>query len=295
MNRARALVVAARLRTLPAAASPVIVGLAIAWAAGQFRVLPAVATMLFSLLIQVGTNYTNDVLDFERGTDTADRVGPLRVTQAGLLTPRAVKLAAAGAFGAAALIAVYLAFVGGWPVVAIGVVSIACGVAYTGGPWPLAHHGLADLFVMAFFGFVAVCGTVFIQLGHIPPLAWACSLPIGALATAILVVNNTRDLATDRIAGRRTVPVVLGRRAGVVEYAALLAAAYATPAAIVAAGLAGPWTLLTLVTLPWGVGLARTLARTEGPALNATLAGTAKLLLVFALLLAAGLVVPGRP
>ncbi len=291
MNRARALLLAARPRTLPAAAAPVVVGVAIAYAAGTLHPLRAAVTLLFSLLIQVGTNYVNDVLDFERGTDNDARVGPLRATQAGLLSPRAVKLAAAAAFALAAAVGLYLAAVAGWPLVAVGVASILAGIAYTGGPSPLAYNGLGDLFVMLFFGFVAVCGTVFVQLGHVPALAWAAAMPIGALTTAILVVNNVRDVETDRAAGRRTIPVRFGRRAGVAEYALLLAVAFLAPPALLAAGLAGPYVLLPLLAAPLGVRHAVVLSRTAGPALNRTLAGTAQLLLLYAVLLSAGLVV----
>ncbi len=289
MTPARALLLAARPRTLPAAFAPVLVGWAIAYDAGSLRLLPAAATLLFAILIQVGTNYANDVLDFERGADTADRVGPLRATQAGLLTPRTVKLAAAVTYGLASLTGLYLAAVAGWPLLIVGIISLVAGLAYTGGPWPLAYNGLGDLFVMIFFGFVAVCGTVYIQLGRVTPLALAASLPIGALATAILVVNNVRDAATDALAGRRTLPVVLGRRAGVVEYAGLMLLALVAPLAIFLAGLAGPWVLAPLLTLPLALRLVRALARDRGPALNATLGGTARLLLLFALLLAAGI------
>ena len=294
MNRARLLVLGARPRTLPAAAAPVVVGCAVAFAERGLRVVPAFATLAFALLIQIGTNYVNDVLDFERGTDTPARVGPVRVTQAGLLAPRAVKLAAAAAFGLAALAGAWLASVAGWPLVVIGVVSILCGIAYTGGPWPLAYNGLGDLFVMVFFGFVAVCGTVFIQLGRVTPLAWAASVPVGALATAILVVNNVRDAATDRVAGRRTLPVVFGRRAGVVEYALLVGLAFAAPPAIVLGRLAGPWVLLPFVLAPVALRLASQVATEAGTALNATLAATAKLLLLFAILLAVGIVIRSR-
>lgn len=294
VTRPRALLLAARPRTLPAAVAPVLVGCAVAYAAGGLRPLPALAALLVALLIQVGTNYANDVLDFERGTDTAARVGPLRVTQAGLLSPRAVKLAAATAFGLAALAGIYLAAVAGWALLIVGAVSILAALAYTGGPSPLAYNGLADPFVMAFFGFVAVCGTVYVQLGRVPPLAFAAALPIGALATAILVVNNVRDVETDAAAGRRTLPVRFGRRFGVVEYAALLALAFASLPAIVAAGLAGPWVLLPLVLVPLAFPLLRSVERERGPALNATLAGTGRLLLLFAALLAAGLAWGGR-
>ena len=221
----RALLLASRPKTLPAAAAPVVMGSAVAAAAGGFRPGPALAALAGGLLIQIGTNFTNDVMDFKKGTDTAERVGPLRVTLAGLLTPAQVLAGAVVAFGLAAFCGIYLAAVAGWPVIAIGLASIAAGVAYTAGPAPLAYNGLGDLFVMLFFGFAAVCGTVFVQLGRVTTLAVAGALTAGAFATAILVVNNVRDVETDRKAGRRTIPVRFGRGAGVAEYVALLALA----------------------------------------------------------------------
>lgn len=286
----RALIQASRPRTLPASVAPVIVGSATAYAENGFRLGPALAALVGAVMLQVGANLTNDVLDFERGADTAERLGPLRVTQAGWLSPAQVKLAAAAAFAMAAAAGIYLASTAGWPVIAIGVASVLAAIAYTGGPFPLAHNGLGDPFVMLFFGFVAVCGTAFVQLGRAPALAWALSAPVGALITAILVVNNVRDIPTDRKAGRTTLPVVLGRRAGVIEYAALLALAQVAPIVLFLSGAAGAWALLPLLTAPWAAHLARTLARTEGPALNRTLARTAQLLLVYCALLAAGLV-----
>lgn len=295
MNRLTPYLLAARPRTLPAAAAPVVVGSAVAFDLGGFAAGPALAALCGALLLQVGTNFVNDVADFERGTDTAARVGPLRVTQAGLLPPRAVRAGAALAFAAATVCGVYLAWTAGWPVIAIGLCSIAAGIAYTAGPSPLAYNGLGDLFVLAFFGFVAVCGTVFVQVGRVPPLAWGAALPVGALATAILVVNNVRDAATDRIAGRRTLPVVFGRTAGIAEYVLLLATAQVAPFALVAAGLAPVSTLAPVLTLPLAVRRVRELCTLEGAALNRTLAGTAQLLLLYALLFAAGLWLgPGR-
>src|SRR5436190_16224757 len=220
-------IAAARLRTLPAAAVPVAVGTACAHATGHIAWGPAVAALAGSLAIQIGTNFANDVFDAERGADGPDRVGPVRAVAAGLITAGAMKRAMIAAFAAATLLGVYLVAVAGWPVVAIGVASVASGIAYTGGPWPLGYHGLGDAFVLAFFGFVAVCGTAFVQLGRVPCLAIAAAVPVGALATAILVVNNLRDRATDERAGKRTLAVRLGRRGALIEYAALVAIAYA--------------------------------------------------------------------
>jgi 1,4-dihydroxy-2-naphthoate octaprenyltransferase len=185
---------------------------------------------------------------------------------------------------------VYLTAAAGWPIVVIGIASVLSGLAYTGGPYPLGYHGLGDVFVMAFFGFVAVCGTVFAETGAVPALAWLASVPVGAIATAVLVVNNVRDRETDVKAGKRTLAVRFGRRAGVGEYAALLAVAYAVPVAAWLGMGRSPWVLLPLATAPVGVRLWRRLATEEGRALNACLAGTAKLLLLYGALFAGGLV-----
>jgi len=281
-------IAAARLRTLPAAIVPVVVGTAVASAVGRVAWKPALAALAGSIAIQIGTNFANDVFDAEKGADGEDRIGPLRVVSAGLVTPAAMKRAMILAFAIAAAFGVYLVSVGGWPIVAIGVASILSGIAYTGGPWPLGYHGLGDVFVMVFFGFVAVCGTAFVQLGHVPALAVWASIPVGSIATAIIVVNNVRDRATDVRAGKRTLAVRFGRPAALVEYALLLALAYAVPV-----GLAlchQPWAALPLVTIPLAAVRMRALVRaTDGPAHNACLAATGQLLLAHGALFAAGL------
>lgn len=284
-------VLACRPATLTAAVVPVLVGTAAAVGAGagRVRVGAALAALLGAVFIQVGTNLANDVFDYEKGADTADRLGPLRVTQAGLLTPRAVRAGMIVAFALATLAGMYLTAVAGWPVVVIGVASIASGVAYTGGPWPLGYNGLGDVFVFVFFGLVAVCGTAYVELGVVPVRALAASVPIGAIATAVLVVNNVRDHVGDRAAGKRTLVVRHGRQVGVGEYMGLWALAYAVPVAMVLTGTS-PWVLLPLLTVPLAVRLARTVATVEGRALNACLAGTAKLLLVYGVLFSVGLV-----
>lgn len=286
---ARAWWLACRPPTLLAALAPVAVGTACAAAAGGFRPGAALAALVGALLLQVGANLANDVLDFEKGADTAERLGPLRAVQAGLLTPAEVRRGMLVVFGLALLCGAYLTAVAGWAVVAIGVASILCAIAYTGGPLPLGYHGLGDVFVLLFFGFVAVCGTAFVQLGAVPALAWWAAVPPGALATAILVVNNLRDRHTDARAGKRTLAVRLGKPAMLAEYALLLATAYAVPALLVARGDRGPLALLPLATLPLGARLLARVARTEGKALNPLLAGTAKLLALHGLLFAAGL------
>jgi len=284
----RTWIAAARLRTLPAAVVPVVVGTACAAASGGVALGPALAALGGALAIQIGTNFANDVFDAERGADGPDRIGPLRAVAAGLVTPGAMKRAMIAAFGVATLLGVYLVAIAGWPVVAIGVASVISGIAYTGGPWPLGYHGLGDLFVLVFFGFVAVCGTAFVQLGRVPDLAIAASVPVGALATAILVVNNLRDRATDERAGKRTLAVRFGRRGALIEYAALVAIAYAVPAALAAGGRLA--VALPLLSAPIAAARVRALiAAGDGPAFNHCLAATAQLLLLFGGLFAAGL------
>jgi 1,4-dihydroxy-2-naphthoate octaprenyltransferase len=280
---------ASRPQTLPAAAAPVLVGSACAAAAGGFRIGPAAAALLGALLIQIGTNLWNDACDFERGADGADRVGPPRAAQLGLLTPARLRAGTAAAFAGAFAAGIYLTAVAGWPVVIIGLASLAAGLAYTGGPFPLGYHGLGDPFVLLFFGGVAVCGTAYVQLGEVPALAWWAALPVGCLATAIIVVNNLRDRAGDARAGKRTLAVRLGAAGARAEYVALLAIGFAVPPLLVAAGLASAWALLPLASAPLAVAPLRRMLRTEGAALAPALPATARLLMVHGALLALGL------
>jgi 1,4-dihydroxy-2-naphthoate polyprenyltransferase len=283
-------IAAARLRTLPAAVVPVVVGSAVAHATSAVSWGPALAALFGALAIQIGTNFANDVFDAERGADGPDRIGPLRAVSAGLISAAAMKRAMIAAFAVASLFGLYLTATVGWPIVAIGLASIIAGIAYTGGPYPLGYHGLGDIFVLAFFGFVAVCGTAFVQLGHVPALALWASIPVGALATAIIVVNNLRDRATDARAGKRTLAVRLGRRGAIVEYAALTAVAYVVPIGLAMAAR-DPRLALPVVTAPLAARRLRDLvSATTGPEFNACLAATAQLLLVHGLLFATGLV-----
>lgn len=280
---------AARLRTLPAAIAPVVVGTAVAHATGRIAWGPAVAALGGAIAIQIGTNFANDVFDAERGADGPERVGPVRAVAAGLISAAAMKRAMIIAFLVACAFGVYLTATVGWPIVAIGVASILCGIAYTGGPFPLGYHGLGDIFVMAFFGFVAVCGTTFVQVGHVPSLAIWASIPVGAIATAIIVVNNVRDRATDVRAGKRTLAVRFGRRFAIAEYAALLVLAYAVPIGLAICARSA-WLALPLVTVPLAYTRLRNLIdAATGPAHNTLLAATGQLLLVHSVLFAAGL------
>jgi 1,4-dihydroxy-2-naphthoate octaprenyltransferase len=281
---------AIRPPTLTAAVVPVIVGTAIALASGAAQPGPATAALFAAVLIQIGTNLANDVDDFQRGADAAGRLGPTRVIQAGLLSPAQVRTAAWIAFGVAALIGVYLCAVGGWPIALVGVAAIGSGLAYTGGPWPLGYHGLGDLFVFVFFGVVAVVGTFYVQAHATSALALTASIPVGALCTAILVVNNVRDCDSDRAAGKRTLAVRVGQRAGRAEFVALVALAYFTPAGMWLARQASFWVLLPWLTLPWAISLSRCVATCrDGATFNTALRSTARLHAAFGLLFAAGL------
>ncbi len=281
---------AARPKTLPAAAAPVVVGSAVAVSEQLFQLAPALAALLAALLLQIGSNLANDVFDFKKGVDTAGRLGPLRVTQAGLLTPNQVMAGMVIVFGLAALIGLYLIWVGGWPIVVIGLAAIVSAIAYTGGPFPLGYYGLGDLFVFIFFGLAAVIGTYYVQAGSVSPLAVWASIPVGLLVVNILVVNNLRDLDTDRAAGKKTLAVRLGRRGAQTEYLLLLALAYLIPLLMWLLKLSPLWVLLAWFSLPAARQPVRLILTEQGRSLNQALAGTARFALVYALLFSVGLV-----
>jgi len=283
-------IMAARPRTLPVSIGPVLVGTAVASAEGGLRPGPAIAAGLGALLLQIGSNLANDVFDFEKGADTEDRIGPPRAAQLGLLSPGALKLGMTIAFVLATAVGAYLTWVAGPAIVAIGLVSILAAMAYTGGPWPLGYHGLGEAAVFVFFGLVAVVGTTFVQMGALSDLAWIAAIPIGALATAILVVNNLRDIETDRAAGKRTIAVRVGRGGARIEWAGLVGGAYAMLFVIAWFFDVSPWVFLPCLSAPLAVSLWRVIRASEdGPILNEALANTAKLGFVFSLLLAIGL------
>lgn len=280
---------AARPPTLPAAVVPVLVGSAVAWRLGGFQLLPFLAALLAALLIQIGANFANDYFDFQKGADTDARLGPPRVTQQGLIAPAQVRNAMILAFALAALLGCYLAWVGGWPIIAIGVLSIAAGVLYTGGPWPFGYHGLGDLFTFVFFGIVAVVGTAFLHLGRITPAAVFFALPVALLVTAILVVNNLRDADTDRAAKKYTLAVLFGKPFVRGEYVTLVLGAYLLLPLAIVLGYASIWVLLPLITLPLALPQLQLVLREQGRPLNAALRGTARLHMVFGALLTLGL------
>lgn len=300
----RAWGMAIRPQTLPAGIAPVVVGAAVAVADNLFAAGPAIAALVGALLIQIGTNLANDYYDAMRGVDTAEREGFTRVTQAGLLAPAQVKSGMIATFVLAIVVGLYLVWIGGIPILVIGLVSIVCGIAYAGGPLPYGSYGLGDLFVFVFFGLVAVTGTYYVQAAaHLadPVPLWIppdtitvdviiASIAIAALATAILVVNNLRDIETDAAAGKRTLAVLVGARLTRLEFLGLLVIAYAVPFVL----MRRDWSVLVL--LPWlsaplAALVARSVCTTDpGPRLNVALERAGQLLLIFALLFAGGLI-----
>jgi 1,4-dihydroxy-2-naphthoate octaprenyltransferase len=279
---------AARPRTLPAAVAPVLVGTALAIHDDQFAPLAFVAALLGAILIQVGTNLSNDYSDARRGADTEDRLGPVRVTAGGLVPPRQVLVATYVTFALAVLVGLYLVYVAGPELLLVGAASILAGVLYTGGPRPYGYEGLGEVFVFTFFGIVAVTGSYYVQAEELPWEAFVFAVPVGLLAAAILVVNNVRDLETDRRAGKRTLAVRMGRERTRVLFAVMVYGAYA-----VLVGMAigwSPWVLLPLLTIPLAAGLVRLVRQhTDGPTLNEALARTGMVQLLFCVLLSAGI------
>jgi 1,4-dihydroxy-2-naphthoate octaprenyltransferase len=288
-NAARIWISAARPRTLPAAIAPVLVGSALALRNQTFAAAPAAACLAFGLLVQIGTNFANDYCDFLKGADSAARVGPRRAVAAGWVAPSAMRAAALATFAAAFLVGLSLLGRGGWPLLVVGVASIASGLAYTAGPFPLAYVGLGDVFVFFFFGPVAVAATVYVQSGRIDADALLASIPIGLLAANILLVNNYRDSETDRKARKRTLVVRFGRRFARIQYAVCLAVALLVPVLFWARGF-GPWILLPVLLVPLGWRQADRLRQAVHPAQLITLLGqTGMFLAVYAVLFAVGI------
>lgn len=288
----RSWAMAIRPPTLTAAVAPIAVGSGLAVADDVFVWGPALAALGGALAIQVGANLANDISDFRRGADTEQRIGPTRVTQTGLLSERGVVRGMWTAFALATLAGLYLTAVAGWPVVAVGVFSILAALIYTGGPWPVGYHGLGEVFTFVFFGVVAVVGTYFVQAEELTGPAFAIAVPVGLTVSAILAVNNVRDIETDRVADKRTLAVLLGRRGGRALFLVLLGGAYVWTVGLALSDAASAWALLPLLTLPLAVGPTLTVLRSvDGPSLNAALRATARLHLAFGLLLALGLAI----
>lgn len=305
VSKQRAWVMAARPQTLPAAASPVVVGIGLALGMDVFAPLPALAALVGALLIQIGANFANDYYDAKSGVDTDEREGFTRVTQSGLITPTEVKRAMVGTFALSILVGTYLVYVGGLTIIIVGLTSIAAGILYTGGPYPFGSYGLGDLFVFVFFGLVAVTGTYYVQAAAAaPPFplwipagivlvpAVVASLPAAAISTDILVVNNLRDRETDKKAGKRSLAVIIGYRWSRLEFLLMLAISYIVPVIFWLTGY-GLLTLAPLLTIPYAARIAATvLTRTDGQALNPALERVGKLLAAHSLLFALGLALP---
>jgi 1,4-dihydroxy-2-naphthoate polyprenyltransferase len=297
LTRRQAWWLAIRPRTLPAAVGPVLVGVGLAIGDGVFRPLPALAALAGALLLQIASNLANDYYDFVKGYDQPDRKGPTRVALSGLISLRELRLGLMLVLLVTAAIGLYLISVGGWPILVVGVAAIVASVAYSGGPFPLSANGLGDLFVFIFFGLAAVVGTYYVQALAVTPLVWLAALPPGFLITAILVVNNLRDIETDARVGKRTLAVRLGAAGARWEYTLLLAGAYAVPLALLGTAPVrdafDPSSLLVMLpwlTLPNAMRLRRIVySASDGPAMNRALAGTARLSLHFGVLFALGL------
>ena len=281
---------AARLKTLPAAISPVLLGSALSYHNGRFEIITLYMTLIAAILIQVGTNLANDVYDYQKGSDRNDRLGPIRVTQAGLIHPRIVKIAMCIVFGLAVCVGFYLAMIGGWPIVIIGIASIIAGICYTGGPYPLGYNGLGDIFVFLFFGIIAVSGTYYLHIGKVDTICLWMGVTMGSLSNAILVVNNLRDIDTDKLSGKKTLAVRLGKKLTKIQYSILVIIPYFIPIYM--------WwnyenemsLLLTLFSFPISIYLINDIHVLTGKNLNQLLNRTSRFLFLFTLLLSIGLI-----
>jgi 1,4-dihydroxy-2-naphthoate octaprenyltransferase len=283
---------AARVRTLPAAIGPVLVGTALAGYQDVFHPLRFVAALIGAVFIQVGTNLSNDYSDARRGADTEDRLGPVRITAGGLVPPRQVLLATYISFAVAVAAGAYLIAVAGWELLLVGAASILAGVLYTGGPRPYGYEGLGEVFVFLFFGIVAVAGSYFVQVKHLEWEAFALAVPVGLVAAAILMVNNVRDIETDRRADKRTLAVRLGRRRARALFAVTVYGAYVLLLVTWVFGPLTAWVMLPWLTVPVGAEIVREVRnRVDGPSLNRALAQTGMLQLAFCMLLAAGVLI----
>lgn len=279
---------ASRPKTLPAAVMPVFVGTAIAIHNGKFFAPAAIIALVCSLLIQIGTNFINDLHDFLKGSDKKERLGPMRVLASGLISVNEMKFGIAVVFGSAFLLGMYLVYLGGWFVFLIGVLSLIAGYAYTAGPYPLAYNGLGDIFVFVFFGFVGTIGTYYVQAQEITMLVFWSSIPVGALITNILVVNNYRDIEEDRLAGKRTLAVKFGSTFSRMQYLLFMILSYAILPVVYFTFKQSLFVFLPLITLPISIKLVNMIFKLTGSDLNKTLELTAKLSAIYGLLFAIG-------
>ena len=281
---------AARLKTLPVAISPVILGCALAFHDGTFHFVVSFMTLLAASMIQVGANFANDVFDFQKGTDREDRLGPTRATQSGLISPEKMKKGMWSMFSLAICVGFYLAYIGGWPIVWIGLTSIAAGIAYSGGPYPLGYHGFGDLFVFIFFGLIAVPGTYYLQSGTVNEMSLWMGAIMGMLSTAILVVNNLRDADMDKLSGKNTLAVRFGKKFSKIQYSILILIPFLLPLYIWWNFENELFILITFFVLPISLHLINQIFSLTGSELNLVLIRTARFLFIFTVLLSAGLV-----
>lgn len=290
ISKAQAWYLASRPKTLLAAFVPVSVGASIAFADGAFNIVATIIALLCSILIQIGTNFTNDLYDFYKGADSNKRTGPLRVVSAGIISAKEMRLGVITVFGTAFLLGLYLVWLGGITILIIGVLSIIAGFAYTAGPFPLAYKGLGDVFVFLFFGIVATVGSYYVNALEFSWTAFIASLPVGALITNILVVNNYRDLEQDKESGKNTLAVMLGKRFTFYEYLTLLIGSFFVPLIIFLHYDVSGWIFLPYLTMPFAYKLVLMLMRLSGTQLNKALELTAKLSMAFGILLSLGFI-----
>lgn len=290
ISKVHAWVLASRPKTLPAAVAPVLVGTALALKEDEFNGMAAVVALVCSVLLQIGANFVNDLYDFLSGSDTEKRSGPTRMVANKIISVREMKIGIAVVFAIAFMLGMYLVHVGGWPILLIGVLSIIAGIGYTAGPYPLAYNGLGDVFVFIFFGFVGTVGSFYVQTLKLTPLAFWASVPVGALVTNILVVNNYRDIDEDRENGKNTLAVKFGRTFTRVQYVSFMILSYVTPLLVYFTFKRTAWVFLPVLTFPIGLKLIKMIFNYEGKQLNETLALTAKLSAIYGFLFAIGLV-----
>ena len=284
-------IIAIRLKTLPAAISPVLLGSSLSYKYGYFSSLIFFMTLFAAILIQIGTNFANDVYDFEKGTDRDDRLGPVRATQAGLISPKKMKFSMLWTFSIAILVGCYLAWIGGLPIVFIGIASIIAGIAYTGGPYPLGYNGFGELFVFLFFGVIAVPGTYFLQTGTFTYLSIWLGSCMGMLSAAILVVNNIRDIDTDKVTGKKTLAVYFGILFSYIEFIILIICPYLILLYLIISKDVASSIYIVFLSLPIGLKVIFELITNTGIELNTVLSSTAKLLFIFSVLCSIGLVI----
>lgn len=281
---------AARPQTLPAAAVPVLVGASLAAHDSMLRWDTTITALVCALLIQIGTNFANDYYDFVKGSDREDRIGFERATSAGLVQPKSMLFATYFTMVLAFLLGLYLVWIGGWVILLIGLLSLLFGVLYTGGPYPLGYNGLGDIFVFIFFGVIAVMGTYYVNALNWSAVSFWLSVPIGALCVNILVVNNLRDIAQDRISGKRTLGVLFGENALKWEYTLLVILTYAIPLWLMISGQFSAFILLPFLLIPFSAVLLRTIWKHQDKRmLNKTLEQTAAFMIVYGILFSAGI------